>query len=292
VPGLFAGGADLTANTGMQVTGLDVFAPADATGRLVHFGVREHAMGAIASGMAVSGLVPCVGTFFVFADYMRPAVRLAAIMGAKTCFVWTHDSVGVGEDGPTHQPVEQLASLRAMPGLRVIRPADANEVAAAWRVHLDGDGPTALLLTRQKVPVLEGTAERAPAGLPRGAYVLVPEPGDRPDLVLIGTGSEVAVCVDAQAQLAARGVAARVVSMPSWDLFERQDPSYQLEVLRPDVPALAVEAAARFGWERYADDVVCIERFGASAPGEVALRELGITPDHAVERALALLGKD
>src|SRR5437868_1686291 len=166
---------------------------------------------------------------------MRPAVRLASIMQSKVCFVWTHDSVGVGEDGPTHQPVEQLASLRAMPGLRVIRPADANEVAAAWRVHLDGHGPTGLLLTRQKVPVLEGTAERAPVGVPRGAYVLVPEASSdgHPDVVLIGTGSEVSVCVSAATQLVARGVSARVVSMPSWDLFESQPGEYRVEVLPP-----------------------------------------------------------
>jgi len=295
VPGLFTGSGDLTGNTGMNVKSLGTFTAGDPTGRLIHYGIREHAMGSSANGMAVSGLVPCVGTFFVFSDYMRPAVRLASIMQAKVCFVWTHDSVGVGEDGPTHQPVEQLASLRAMPGLRVIRPADANEVAAAWRVHLDGHGPTALLLTRQKVPVLDGTAERAPVGVPRGAYVLVPEASGsdgHPDVVLIGTGSEVSVCVTAATQLVARGVSARVVSMPSWDLFESQPGDYRVEVLPPDVPTLAVEAGVRFGWERYADDVVSIDRFGASAPGDVVMRELGITPEHAVERALALLGED
>jgi transketolase len=292
VPGLFTASGDLTGNTGMQVKSLRTFTPEDATGRLIHFGIREHAMGAAANGMAVSGLVPCVGTFFVFSDYMRPAVRLAAIMQAKVCFVWTHDSVGLGEDGPTHQPVEQLASLRAMPGLRLIRPADANEVAAAWKVHLDGDGPTALLLTRQKLPVLDGTAERAPAGVPAGAYVLAPEGETRPDIVLIGTGSEVQVCIAAREQLATRGIAARVVSMPSWYLFEQQPDDYRAGVLPPGVPALAVEAGVRFGWERYADEVVSIDRFGASAPGEVVMRELGITPEHAVERALALLGAD
>ena len=289
VPGLFTASGDLTGNTGMQVKSLGTLTPDDARGRLIHFGIREHAMAATANGMAVSGLVPCVGTFFVFSDYMRPAVRLAAIMQAKVCFVWTHDSVGVGEDGPTHQPVEQLASLRAMPGLRVIRPADANEVAAAWKVHLDGDGPTGLLLTRQKVPVLEGTAERAPAGVPAGAYVFVPESAARADVVLIGTGSEVQVCIAAREQLAARGINARVVSMPSWYLFEQQSDEYRAGVLPTGVPTLAVEAGVRFGWERYADDVVSIDRFGASAPGDTVMRELGITPEHAVERALALL---
>jgi transketolase len=289
VPGLFTASGDLTGNTGMQVKSLGTFTPDDATGRLIHFGIREHAMGAAANAMGVAGLVPCVGTFFVFSDYMRPAVRLASLMQAKVCFVWTHDSVGVGEDGPTHQPIEQLASLRAMPGLRVMRPGDANEVAAAWKVHLDGEGPTALLLTRQKIPVLEGTAERAPTGVAAGAYVLAPEGAGRPDVVLIGTGSELQVCVAAREQLAARGIAARVVSMPSWDVFEQQEHDYRVDVLPTGVPTLAVEAGVRFGWERYADDVVSIDRFGASAPGEVVMRELGITPEHTVERALALL---
>jgi transketolase len=292
VPGLFTGSGDLTGNTGMLVKSLGTFTADDPTGRLIHYGIREHGMGAAANGMAVSGLIPCVGTFFVFSDYMRPAVRLASIMQTKVCFVWTHDSVGVGEDGPTHQPIEQLASLRAMPGLRVIRPADANEVAAAWRVHLDGTGPTALLLTRQKVPVLETTAERAAAGVAAGAYVLTPAESDPLELVLIGTGSEVSVCMAAREQLLARGISTRVVSMPSWDLFEAQTAEYRDDVLPADVPKIAVEAGVRFGWERYADDVVSIDRFGASAPGDVVMRELGITPEHAFERALALLGRN
>jgi transketolase len=291
VPGLFTGSGDLTGNTGMNVKSLGVQSASDGTGRLIHYGIREHGMAAAANGMSTTGLVPCVGTFFAFSDYMRPSVRLAALMQAKVAFVWTHDSVGLGEDGPTHQPIEQLAAMRAMPGLRLMRPADANEVAAAWRVHLDGDGPTGIVLTRQKVPVLEGTAELAPAGVPKGAYVLVPERGSHPQVVLIGTGAEVAVCVAAREQLAARDIDARVVSMPSWDCFEAQHLTYRLEVLPPDVPALAVEAASPFGWERYADAVVGIDRFGASAPGEVALRELGITPEHAVSEALALLGE-
>jgi transketolase len=242
--------------------------------------------------MGVSGLIPCVGTFFVFSDYMRPAVRLASIMQSKVCFVWTHDSVGVGEDGPTHQPIEHLSSLRAMPGLRVIRPADANEVAAAWKVHLEREGPTALLLTRQKLPVLDGTAEKALAGVADGAYVLVPEAGDRPDIVLIGTGSEVSVCVAAAAQLRARKIDARVVSMPSWELFEELNEAARESVLPPDVTKLAVEAGVSFGWERHAENVVAIDRFGASAPGDEVMHNLGITPQHTVERALALLGFD
>jgi transketolase len=291
VPGLMLGSGDLTGNTGMAVKSLGVMEPNDATGRVIHYGIREHGMGAAANGMAVSGLLPAVGTFFVFSDYMRPAVRLASLMRAKVAFVWTHDSVGVGEDGPTHQPIEQLASLRAMPGLRVIRPADANETSAAWRVHLDGEGPTALILTRQKVPVLAATADRGATGLAKGAYVLVDEGAAPADIVLIGTGSEVSVAVAAREILTGRGLSVRVVSMPSWDLFEAEPDEYRLEVLPPDRPTLAVEAGVRFGWERYADDVVSIDRFGASAPGDVVMRELGITPEHVAERALALLGQ-
>jgi transketolase len=222
---------------------------------------------------------------------MRGASRLAALSGYKSAFVWTHDSVGLGEDGPTHQPIEQLAAFRAMPGMRMIRPADANEVAQAWRIHIDADGgPTALILTRQKIPVLDGTAERAPDGVPRGAYTLADE-GGRPELLLVGTGSEVAVCLAARERLVAEGRSVRVVSMPSWDLFEAQPDSYRREVLPAGVPKLAVEAAATFGWGRFVDDAVGIDRFGASAPGAVALDHLGINPDHVVERAHGLLAK-
>lgn len=290
VPGLVGGGADLTGNTGTLVKGARVVEPSDASGRIVHFGVREHAMAAIGNGMALSGLLPFVGTFFVFSDYMRPAVRLAAMMQAKTAFVWSHDSVGLGEDGPTHQPIEHLASLRAMPGLRLVRCADANEVAAAWRAHVDGVGPTGIVLTRQKVPVLEGTAERAPLGVARGAYVLVDEGTDAPDVVLVATGSEVAVCVAARELLTAEGLSVRVVSMPSWDLFEAQDAQYRARVLPPAAPTLAVEAGASTGWSKWADDVVSIDRFGESAPGDVALANFGYTPEHVAERARALLG--
>jgi transketolase len=291
VPGIVAGGADLTGNTGTELKGAPVIGTHDFGGRQVHWGVREHGMGSVVNGMAVSHTLPVGGTFFCFADYMRPAVRLAALSGYKSAFVWSHDSIGLGEDGPTHQPIEHLASLRAMPGLRLIRPADANEVAQAWRVHLDGDGPTAIILTRQKVPVLEGTAERAPAGVPTGAYVLVDEDRDDLDLVLIGTGSEVSLCVGAREVLAASGISARVVSMPSWALFELRAPDERAAVLPPNTPTLAVEAGSPFGWERYADDVVGIDRFGASAPLDVVMRELGFTVEHVVERAHALLGR-
>jgi transketolase len=289
VPGIVAGGADLTGNTGTELSGAEPVATHQFGGRQIHWGVREHGMGSVMNGMAVSYLMPAGGTFFVFSDYMRPAVRLAALSGYKTAFVWSHDSVGLGEDGPTHQPIEHLASLRAMPGLCLIRPADANEVAQTWRVHIDGDHPTAIILTRQKIPVLEGTAERAPDGVPRGAYTLVDEGDGRLDLVLVGTGSEVSVCVGARQQLAGDGVNVRVVSMPSWELFAAQDDEYRASVLPPDVPKLAVEAGSSFGWERYADDVVAIDHFGASAPGAKVLAEFGYTPDNVAARARALL---
>ena len=295
VPGLLAGGADLSANTGTLLDGVDVINTRVFRGRQLHFGIREHGMGSIMNGMAVSGIVPAGGTFFVFSDYMRPAVRLAALSQYKTAFVWTHDSVGLGEDGPTHQPIEQLMSLRSMPGLRMIRPADANEVSQAWRVHIDGTGPTGIVLSRQNVPVLEGTAERAPDGLPRGAYVLIDEhettgdiDGGAPDLVLVGTGSEVSVCVTAREGLVAEGLTVRVVSFPCWELFDEQPEAYREAVLPPGVPKLAVEAGATLGWERYVDDAVGIDRFGASAPGPTVLDQLGINPDHVVAHARAL----
>ncbi len=291
VPGLIGGGADLTGNTGTLIKNAGVVTTADKAGRVVHFGIREHGMGSIANGMACSGTLPFVGTFFVFSDYMRPSARLAALARYKVAFVWTHDSVGVGEDGPTHQPIEQLASLRAMPGMSLIRPADANETAYAWRCHIDGVGPTALILSRQNLPVLDGTAERGAEGVANGAYVLVDEPDpQRLDVVLIGTGSEVALCVEAAEALAAEGRSARVVSMPSWDRFEAKPAEYQMTVLPPGTPTLAVEAGTSMGWSKYADDVVAIDRFGASAPGDVVMRELGFTATHVADRARALLG--
>jgi transketolase len=287
VPGVLAGGADLTENTGMELKDTAAIDVRRFGGRQIHYGIREHGMGALMNGMAVSSLMPAGGTFFVFSDYMRGAVRLAALSGYKTLFVWTHDSVGLGEDGPTHQPIEQLAAMRAMPGLRVIRPADANETSQAWRVHVDGEGPTALVLTRQKVPVLLNTAERSPEGVPRGAYTLIDEEGDGLDLVLLGTGSEVSLCVAALDLL--DGLSVRVVSMPSWELFAAQPDDYREQVLPADVPTLAVEAGATFGWERYADDVVGIDHFGASAPGAVALANFGFTPENVAARARALV---
>jgi len=244
-------------------------------------------MGAAMTGMAHhGGVLPAGGTFLVFSDYMRGAIRLAALSRAKVLYVFTHDSVGLGEDGPTHQPIEHLAGLRAIPGLRIIRPADANETAAAYRIAVERDGPTAFVLSRQNLPVLEGTAAGA---VDKGAYVLADV--DQPALVLIGTGSEVAVCVDAASRLNADGVATRVVSMPSWDLFAAQPDSYQSMVLPIGVPRLSVEAAATLGWSRWADASIGIDRFGASAPGAVALANLGNNVDNVVRNGHALVSR-
>ena len=286
VPGLVAGGADLTGNTGTSLSDADPLSSIHPSGRQIYFGIREHAMGAVLNGAALhGGLVPVGGTFLVFSDYMRPAVRLAALSGAHSIFVWSHDSVGVGEDGPTHQPIEHVMSLRAIPGLRVFRPADGNEVAQAWRLAVDLDGPSAMILTRQNVPTLEGTA--AADGVARGAYTLVD--GPNPDLILVGTGSEVSVCVAAAAALDEQGVAARVVSMPCWELFAAQDPAYRAEVLPPGVPKLSVEAGVTLGWERWVDLPVGIDRFGASAPGSVVLDKLGMNPANVAAQAAALI---
>lgn len=289
VPGLVGGGADLTENTGVQMPPeAGTFSKTDRAGRQIHFGVREHGMGGVMTGMALhGGVLPIGGTFFVFSDYMRPSVRLAALSQAKLIYSWTHDSVGLGEDGPTHQPIEHLAAMRAMPGLRVIRPADANETSMAYRVAIESTGPTALVLTRQAVPVLEGTAGNE--GLRRGAYVLR-DPAEPAAVVLIGTGSEVAVACEAAEHLAAGGTPARVVSMPCWELFEEQPAEYRAEVLPEGVPRVSVEAASTFGWSRWADASVGIDRFGASAPGPVALANLGITPEAVVAAARSLLG--
>ena len=283
---LFGGSADLTGNTGTEIdeTANDRSTP---QGHQLYFGVREHAMGAALVGAARhGGMVPLGGTFLVFADYMRPAVRLAAMSRAKCVFVWTHDSLGVGEDGPTHQPVEQLMSLRAIPGLRVIRPADGPETAGAWHLALDSDGPSAIVLSRQNLPVLDGTD---PHRVPDGAYAVVE--AERPDVILIGTGSEVAVCVDAAAELAADGVEARVVSMPCWEAFEARSPDQQRAVIDPAVPRVSLEAGVTLGWHRWADVCVGVDRFGASAPGSVVLDKLGINPGAVVGAVRDLLDR-
>jgi transketolase len=221
---------------------------------------------------------------------MRPSVRLAALSRAHVIFSWTHDSIGLGQDGPTHQPVEHLAALRAMPGLILVRPADANETAQAWRLAVESDGPVGLVLTRQDVPVLAETAVLAEAGVPKGGYVLAAAAGD-PRIVLVGTGSEVQLCLGAAKVLADAGVGAQVVSLPCWEWFEEQDDAYRALVLPPGVPVLSVEAGSTFGWSRYADDSIGLDHFGASAPGEVVMEKFGFTVEHVVERAHGLLGK-
>ncbi|MFZ4584474.1 MAG: transketolase [Acidimicrobiia bacterium] len=289
VPGLIGGGADLTDNTGTKVA-REIADSLHPGGRQLHFGVREHGMGSAMVGMALhGGSMPFGGTFLVFADYMRPAVRMAALSDAKVAFVWSHDSLGVGEDGPTHQPVEQVASLRAIPNLRVLRPADANETAAAWRLHIEADaGPSALILTRQNLPVLAGTADGAWDGIRAGAYVLEREAAATPQIVIVGTGSETQLAVAAAKQLQHDSIAARAVSMPWREGFLAQDAATRDAVIPAGVPVLAVEAGVREGWDAVADDVIAIGRFGASGPGQQVLDAYGFTVDNVVARAHAL----
>jgi len=295
VPFLLGGDGDLSVSTNTALKGEGSFDGQTGAGRNLHFGVREHAMGAIANGLCYHGGVrPYVSTFLVFSDYMRPPVRLAALSHLPVIYVWTHDSIAVGEDGPTHQPVEHLASLRAIPNMVVLRPCDANETAAAWRWVMEyREGPAALVLSRQKLPVLD-RSQLAPASeLARGAYVLSEPRNAKPVAVIIATGAEVHPALEAQRMLAARRIPVRVVSMPSWELFARQEADYREHVLPPQMTArVAVEAAVPFGWERWVGTrgrVIGINRFGASAPGEVNLERFGFTPAHiaqAVEEVL------
>ena len=260
-------------------------------GRNIHFGIREHAMAAVMTGMALhDGLIPFGATFLSFSDYMRPSIRLAALSKAHVIYIWTHDSIALGEDGPTHQPVEQLAGLRAMPNMMIIRPSDATETVEAWRVALQHTGgPVGLVLTRQKLPVLDRRKLAAASGLARGAYVLAEESEFPPEVILIATGSEVSLALAAHARLADEGVRCRVVSMPSWELFDGQPGSYRDTVLPPSVRArVSIEAASPFGWERYVGldgAIIGVADFGASAPGPVVMREFGFTPEHVVETA-------
>jgi transketolase len=308
-PALIGGSADLNPSTNTAMKGMGDFEnptlnPGEVegavgggwsyAGRNLHFGVREHAMAAAANGIALhGGLRPYTATFFNFLDYMKPSVRLAALMELPVIFVFTHDSIGLGEDGPTHQPVEQLATLRATPNLLTIRPADANEAAQAWRVAVENlRGPTALILTRQKVPCYDRSVYCPADGLWQGAYILKEAEGGQPDLILIGTGSEVALIVEAQRLLAEQGVKARLVSMPCWELFDAQPQSYRETVLPPGVKKVAVEAAATLGWHKYVGTdgvVIGLDRFGASAPAERLYAEFGFTPQNIVERAMAAL---
>jgi transketolase len=288
IDAIIGGSADLAPSTNTYMNGLGEFAD-DPPGRNIRFGVREHAMGQIVNGLALhGGFIPFGATFLVFSDYMRPSIRLAAIQQTQSIFVFTHDSIGVGEDGPTHQPVEHLASLRAIPGLSVIRPADANETAAAWKLAIERCGPTALILSRQNLPIIEDVAKVA-AGVPRGAYVLADAARGVPDVILISTGSEVPIVLEAKALLANEGIEARVVSMPSWDAFEDQDEAYRNSVLPRAVRArVAVEAASPLGWHKYTGDlgeVVALNRFGASAPGPRLYAEFGFTAANVAEHA-------
>jgi transketolase len=295
LPDLIGGSADLAGSTNLMLANGGDIAAGRWGGRNIHFGVREHAMGAVMNGLALHGGVRPVGsTFLIFSDYMRPSIRLAALCDLPVIYVFTHDSIGLGEDGPTHQPVEQLAALRAIPNLVVIRPADPTETVEAWRVAvLRQDGPVALVLTRQKVATLDRTRYAPANGLRLGGYVLADAPGGKPSLVLIASGSEVELALGAHERLAAERVAARVVSMPSMELFARQPREYRDAVLPPSVPArLAIEAAAAQPWYRWVGDrgaVISIERFGASAPYQRIYRELGLTVDDVVKRAKELL---
>ena len=296
IPNLIGGSADLAPSNKTHISGAADFQKNAYTGRNIRFGVREHAMGAILSGLALhGGIRPYGGTFLVFADYMRATIRLAALMKLQVTYVFTHDSVAVGEDGPTHQPVEHVMSLRAIPGVTVIRPADANETLEAWRVAMTlTAGPTALILSRQKLPVIDREAFADAGGLASGGYVLSDCEGTA-DIILIGTGSEVQLVLGAQGALAEKGVKARVVSLPSWELFERRDAAYKDKVLPPEVRTrLAVEAGQPMGWERYVgsrDAVIGIDTFGTSAPGGLVLERYGFTVENVVQKALSLLKK-
>jgi transketolase len=282
---IIGGSADLTPSNNTRFKGVEDFAPPKYTGRYIRYGVREHAMGSIMNGIAATGLIPYSGTFLTFSDYMRGAIRLAALSGHGVIYVFTHDSIGLGEDGPTHQPIEHVAALRSIPNLVLYRPADANETAFAWQAAIERrDGPTALALTRQKLPTLHGTEA---GGALRGAYVLADI--NEPDLIIASTGSEVHLAVEAARMLETESIAVRVVSMPSWEIFESQEREYRDSVLPDGVPVLAVEAGVSMGWERYADDCLCIDRFGLSAPAEAVFKEFGFTAENVAARARKLL---
>ena len=316
VPNLVGGSADLDPSTRTMMKGKGDFQSATVledgqtpptqgaaggvwgyAGRNIHFGIREHAMTAILTGMAHhGGVVPFGATFLTFSDYMRPSIRLAALSAGHVIYVWTHDSIALGEDGPTHQPVEQLASLRAMPNLLLLRPADANETVEAWRIAMrHTSGPVGLVLTRQKLPVLDRTTLAPSAGTARGAYVLIDAGEGLPELILIATGSEVSLALDAHRQLASEGVRSRVVSMPSWELFEAQSAEYRQAVLPPAVHArVSVEAGSPFGWERYVGPrgaIIGVDRFGASAPGPEVMARYGFSVEHVVATAKAVLAR-
>ncbi len=297
LPELMGGSADLAPSTNTIMDNTGNFEADDHSGRNMHFGVREHGMGAIINGMALhKGLIPYGATFLIFSDYMRPPMRLAAMSELGVIYVFTHDSIGLGQDGPTHQPVEQLLGLRAVPNMVVIRPADANETAAAWKVAIEHrTGPVALVLTRQGLPILDlSNYPHILTGVPHGGYILV-EVSDKsqPDVVLVASGSEVHVILGAREKLVADGVSARVVSLPSWNLFEKQTQAYRNQVFPPGIPILSVEAGVSLGWSPYIDGgvgaAIGVDRFGASAPGDVVMREYGFTPENVQKHTLDLL---
>jgi len=292
---MIGGSADLAPSTKTTLEGFGDFGIQSYCANNLHFGVREHAMGAIANGIALhSHLIPYTGTFLVFSDYMRPALRLAAMMQTNAIFIFTHDSIGVGEDGPTHQPVEQLMSLRAIPGMTVIRPADANETVAAWKLAVKRHGPVALVFTRQKLPILDPDKYPVEEGVPRGAYILSEDTSGPLDVILIATGSEVHLALASQKELKRKGVKTRVVSMPSWELFGEQPQDYKQKVLPSDVPKLAIEAGVSLGWHTYVGsdgDVIGLDRFGASAPGKTVYEKLGFNVGNVVGRTFALLSR-
>jgi transketolase len=298
IPWLIGGSADLAPSTKTRLTfdGAGEFSADDYSGRNLHFGIREHAMGAILNGMSLVKVRPFGSGFFIFVDYMRGSLRLSALMEIPVIYIFTHDSIGVGEDGPTHQPVEQLAQMRSTPGLITIRPCDANEVREAWKVILQfHHQPAVLVLTRQAVPTIDRSRHAAASGLARGAYVLADAPNADPEVILIATGSEVCLCLDAYEQLIQEGVHARVVSMPSWELFDAQDSDYRNSVLPPHVKArVSVEQASDFGWTKYTGTDghnIGIQTFGASAPLKQLLKKFGFAPENIVAAAKAQIAR-
>ncbi len=293
LPTLLGGSADLAPSNNTELKGHGDLNSAAWKGRNIHFGVREHAMGAIVNGMTLhGGVIPYGATFFIFTDYMRPAIRLAALMDIHSMFVLTHDSIGLGEDGPTHQPIEHLASLRAMPNLTIFRPADANETSASWRMMIERSGPSLIVLTRQNLPVI-GDIDRVHTGVAKGAYIVEDALSGTADVILIATGSEVALALQARELLVSEGLGARVVSMPSWEVFEEQTQTYKDEVLPPAITArVAIEAGSTLGWERYAGNnggLIGIDEFGASAPAKILFEYYGFTPELVAERAKTVL---
>jgi transketolase len=311
IPGIIGGSADLNPSTNTALKGEGDFQPPEYggpsaqgavggvwgyAGRNIAFGVREHAMGAAVNGMAAhGGLLPYSATFLVFSDYMKPSVRLGALSHLKLFYIFTHDSVAVGEDGPTHEPIEQLAGLRSIPGLNVFRPCDANETADCWAVAVQRDGPTLFALTRQNVPHLDRSNAKS-IDVSKGAYIFADVEGGTPEVILIGTGSEVALCMKAYEKLQGYGVKARVVSMPSWFLFEKQDEGYRESVLPKSIKKrVTVEAASTYGWARWAGDegtMIGIDHYGASAPGAEVMKHFGFTSEHVTAAALRLLGRN